>query len=119
MLDMTSVTALLPYLLVAGYGVLLARRGEGYEAGSGERMRDQVIAWLAVAYTLFMFVAAGLKYVLLVAVLFVPGTIVLYFWARREQRARLFTPVEMGVFGVTLVAGAVGVYGLVTGIITP
>ena len=31
MLDMTSVTALLPYLLVAGYGVLLARSGEGYE----------------------------------------------------------------------------------------
>ena len=31
MLDMTSVTSLLPYLLVAGYGVLLARSGVGYE----------------------------------------------------------------------------------------
>jgi len=119
MLDMTSVTALLPYLLVAGYGVLIARRGEGYEAGSRERLRDQVIAWLAVLYTLFMFVAAGLKYVLLVAVLFVPGTIILYIWARREQQARLFTPVELGVFGVTVVAAAIGIYGLVTGIITP
>ena len=59
-----------------------------------------------------MFVAAGLKYVLLTAVLFVPSTI-LYFWARREQNARLFTPVELIIFVVTLVAGAIGLYGLV------
>ena len=65
-----------------------------------------------------MFVAAGLKYVLLVAVLFVPGTI-LYVWARREQKARLFAPVELVVFAVTLVAGLIGAYGLVTGMITP
>ena len=65
-----------------------------------------------------MFVAAGLKYVLLVTVLFAPGTI-LYVWARREQNARLFTPVELIVFAVTLVGAAVGVYGLATGLITP
>ncbi|EHK57887.1 basic amino acid/polyamine antiporter [Allomesorhizobium alhagi] len=118
MLDMTSVTALLPYLLVAGYGVLLARSGAGYEDAPGERARDQIFAWMAVIYTLFMFVAAGLKYVLLVAVLFVPRTI-LYFWARREQNARLFTPVELAVFGITVLAGAAGAYGLATGIITP
>jgi len=118
MLDMTSVTALLPYLLVAGYGVLLARSGAGYETTPDERGRDQIFAWIAVVYTIFMFVAAGLKYVVLVAVLFVPGTI-LYFWARREQNARMFTPVELAIFGVTLVAGVIGVAGLLTGVITP
>ena len=118
MLDMTSVTALMPYLLVAGYGVLLARSGVGYETTPGERGRDQIFAWIAVVYTLFMFVAAGLKYVLLVTVLFVPGTI-LYVWARREQNARLFTPVEFVIFAVTLLGGAVGAYGLLTGLITP
>lgn len=118
MLDMTSVTALLPYLLVAGYGVLLARRGVGYEATPNERRRDQIFAWIAVIYTLIMFAAAGLKYVLLVAVLFVPGTI-LYFWARREQNARLFTSPELIVFTVTVVAGLIGAYGLLTGTITP
>lgn len=118
MLDMTSVTALLPYLLVAGYGVLLARRGEGYETTPEQRGRDQFFAWVAVVYTLFMFAAAGLKYVLLVAVLFVPGT-VLYFWARREQKLTLFTPAELIVFAVTLIGGLVGAYGLLTGIITP
>jgi arginine:ornithine antiporter/lysine permease len=118
MLDMTSVTALLPYLLVAGYGILLARSGVGYETTPGERGRDQVFAWIAAIYTIFMFIAAGLKYVLLVAVLFVPGTI-LYVWARREQKLQLFTSVELIVFAVTLLAGLVGAYGLATGIITP
>jgi arginine:ornithine antiporter/lysine permease len=118
MLDMTSVTALLPYLLVAGYGVLIARRGEGYEATPKERGRDQIVAWVAVLYTLVMFLAAGLKYVLLLAVLLVPGTI-LYFWARREQKLRLFTTPELIVFGVTLVAGVIGTWGLLSGAITP
>ncbi|RVG73127.1 basic amino acid/polyamine antiporter [Sinorhizobium meliloti] len=117
MLDMTSVTALLPYLLVAGYGILLARRGEGYETTPKERARDQLFAWIAAIYTVFMFIAAGLKYVLLVAVLFVPGTI-LYFWARREQKLQLFTTAELVVFAVTVVAGLAGFYGLMTGLIT-
>jgi len=118
MLDMTSVTALLPYLLVAGYGVLVARRGEGYETTPQERTRDQIFAWIAVVYTLVMFLAAGLEKVLLLAVLFVPGTVILYLWARREQNARLFTPTELIIFGVTLVAGLAGFVGLLIGAIT-
>ena len=98
--------------------MLLARSGVGYETAPEERGRDQVISWIAVVYTIFMFIAAGLKYVLLVTVLFAPGT-VLYFWARREQNARLFTPVELAIFAVVLVGAAIGVYGLATGLITP
>ncbi len=118
MLDMTSVTALLPYLLVAGYGILLARSGVGYENTPGERGRDQIFSWIAAIYTIFMFIAAGLKYVLLVAVLFVPGTI-LYVWARREQKLQLFTSTELIVFAVTLIAGLIGAYGLLSGTIAP
>ncbi|MBY5893536.1 amino acid permease [Rhizobium leguminosarum] len=118
MLDMTSVTALLPYLLVAGYGVLLARSGEGYETSSNERGRDQIFSWIAIIYTIIMFIAAGPKYVLLVAVLFVPGT-VLYVWARREQKVQMFTSVELIVLAVTVIAGMIGAYGLLSGAITP
>ena len=118
MLDMCSVMSLLPYLLAAGYGVLVARGGAGYEATRGEQGRDLIFAGIAVVYTLFMFAAAGLKYVVLMMVLFAPGTI-LYFWARREQNARVFNPVELGIFIVVLIGAAVGVYGLATGAITP
>lgn len=116
MLDMTSVTALLPYLLVAGYGVLLARSGEGYEDTPQERTRDQIFAWVAIVYTIFMFIAAGLQFVALVCVLFVPGTL-LYVWARREQKKLLFTPVEWGVFAVAAAGCIAGVIMLATGYI--
>jgi arginine:ornithine antiporter/lysine permease len=117
MLDMTSVTSLLPYLLVAGYGVLLARSGAGYEKTPADRRRDLVFSAIAAFYVVVMFLAAGLKYVLLVAVLYTPGTI-LYVWARREQNVRLFSPAELAVFAVTALAALVGVVGLVTGFIT-
>jgi arginine:ornithine antiporter/lysine permease len=114
MLDMTSVAALLPYLLVAGYGVLVARQ----ESGENTRSGGMAFAWIAIIYTLFMFVAAGLKYVLLLAMLFAPGTI-LYVWARKEQQARLFAPVEVGILSLILLAAAAGAYGLATGLIQP
>jgi arginine:ornithine antiporter/lysine permease len=64
-----------------------------------------------------MFIAAGLEYMLLVAVLFAPGTI-LYVIARREQGADLFTARELAIFGLVIAAAAAGVWGLATGAIT-
>ncbi len=118
MLDMTSVTTLLPYLLVAGYGVLLASRGEAYADVPGERGRDRIFAWIAVFYVLVMFAAAGLKYVILVAVLYAPGTL-LYLWSRREQNARVFTSAELLIFAVVAIGALIGIVGLLTGRITP
>lgn len=112
MLDMTSVSSLLPYLLVAGYGALVARQD------SAGRASGMTFAWIAIVYTLFMFVAAGLKYVLLLAVLMAPGT-VLYLWARREQQLRLFTPAELVILAILILAALAGAYGLATGLIQP
>ena len=84
MLELTSSMTLIPYLLVAGYGLLVARRGEGYSSASTLRTRDAVIAAIAVIYTAFMILAGGLKYLLLSSVLYAPGTL-LYYWTRREQ----------------------------------
>ena len=117
MLDMTSVTTLLPYLLVAAYGVILARSGEGEGGSVGGR--DLLIACFAAAYVILMFVAAGLKYVILVAVLYAPGTI-LYYIARREQGKPMFDRAsDRAIFGVIAAVAVVGVYGLLTGMITP
>ena len=40
MLNLTSVMALIPFLLVAAYGLLIATRGETYESAPQERTRD-------------------------------------------------------------------------------
>jgi arginine:ornithine antiporter/lysine permease len=117
MLNMTSAMSLIPYLLVAGFAVLLANRGESYEKSPAERRRDLIIAGIAVLYTAFMILAGGMKFLLLSAVLYAPGTI-LYIWARREQGKTLFTPVEWVVFAVAVIGCIVGIHGLVTGYIT-
>ena len=115
MLNLTSATTLIPYLFVAAYGLLIAQRRETYDQRPEERRRDLILAALAVGYTLFMIYAGGLKFILLSAILFAPGTL-LYFWARREQGKPVFDKTsEWVVFGLIVAAAIYGVYGLATG----
>ncbi len=117
MLNLTSAMSLIPYLLVAGFAVLIAKRGETYEVRPQDRTRDLTIAGIATAYTIFMILAGGSKFVLLSCVLYGPGSF-LYIWARREQGRVLFTPIEWAIFLATLAGCAVGIHGLATGYIT-
>jgi len=117
MLNLTSVMSLIPFFLVAAYGLQLSRRGETYEKSGRARTRDMVFAGIAVIYTLFLIYAAGMKFLLLSLILYAPGT-ALYFWARLEQKARVFTAVEWVIFIAAAVGAAVGIHGLATGYIT-
>jgi arginine:ornithine antiporter/lysine permease len=114
MLSLTSAMALIPFLLVAGYALLIARRGETYDVRPSDRRRDLVLGAIATLYTLFLIYAGGLKFVLLSAILYAPGTI-LYFLARREQALPLFKPIEWAIFAVALAGCVIGLQGLVTG----
>jgi arginine:ornithine antiporter / lysine permease len=119
MLNMTSVMSLIPFFLSAAYGALLVNRGETYEVRPQERTRDVAITGIAVIYTLFLIFAGGLKFLLLSAILYGPGT-VLYFWARREQgKGVLFTrPIDWVLFIAAALGCAAGIYGLASGNIT-
>ncbi|MBV7486066.1 basic amino acid/polyamine antiporter [Bordetella sp. BOR01] len=113
MLSLTSAMSLIPYLLVAAYGFMLAKRGETYENGVGQN-RDLVLAGIAAVYTTFMIFAGGLKFVLLSALLYAPGS-ALYYWARREQGRKLFTGFELAVFIVAWIGCIAAIVGLVRG----
>jgi arginine:ornithine antiporter/lysine permease len=117
MLNLTSVMSLIPFFLVAAYGILLVRRSETYEKSPADRRRDLIFAGIAVIYTLFLIYAAGMKFLLLSAILYAPGT-VLYFWARLEQKAKVFTAVEWVVFVAAAIGAVVGIHGLATGYLT-
>ncbi|KAB7648842.1 basic amino acid/polyamine antiporter [Polymorphobacter fuscus] len=117
MLNLTSATTLIPYLFVAAYGLIIARRGETYDVRPEERRRDLLLSSAAVAYTLFMIYAGGLKFIVLSAVLFAPGTI-LYVMARREQDKPVFDkPSDWVIFAAICLAAIYAVYGLTTGAI--
>jgi arginine:ornithine antiporter/lysine permease len=117
MLNLTSSMSLIPYLFVAAYGYMISKRGEGYAVRPQERKRDLILALVAVIYTVFMIYAGGLKFILLSAVLYAPGT-ALYIWARREQGRTVFSPTEWIIFIVAVAGAALGIYGLATGFIT-
>jgi len=115
-LKMTSAMTLVPYLLVAAYGLKLAWTGETYDADVSHRRGDGLRGGIATIYAAGMLYAGGAKFLLLAALLYAPGTW-LYFYARREQRQRVFTPAEMAVFAVVASAGILGLVALASGAI--
>ena len=108
----------IPFLLVAGYALKLTTRGDTYEAGpDSARRRDIFIAAVAVVYTGFLLYAGGLKFIVLSAILYAPGS-ALYFWARREQGKKLFDrTLDLVIFILAAIAAVVGVYWIATGYI--
>jgi arginine:ornithine antiporter/lysine permease len=115
-LKMTSAMTLVPYLLVAAYACKIAYTGETYGGDAGGRRGDGVRGAIATVYAAGMLYAGGAKFILLAALLYAPGTS-LYFFARREQRQRVFTPVEMTVFGVLAIAAILALVALASGVI--
>jgi arginine:ornithine antiporter/lysine permease len=118
MLDLSTCLALLPYLLAAAYALKLGLTGEAYEGVSaGVRRKETIVAGAATAYTIFLFDAAGMKFVLLMTVLLAPASL-LYVKARSEHGRRLFSPAEIGLFALIVAGGVIGAVGLWTGRIT-
>jgi arginine:ornithine antiporter/lysine permease len=118
MLDLSTSLALLPYLLAAAYALKLGLTGEAYEGVSAAvRRKETIVAGAATAYTIFLFDAAGMKFVLLMTVLLAPASL-LYVKARSEHGRRIFTPAEIGLFVLIVVGGIFGAVGLWTGTIS-
>ena len=114
-LKMTSSMTLIPYLLVAAYGLKLAWTGETYSADRGRGV-DCVRGAIATIYAVLMLTSGGTKFLMLSALLYAPGTI-LFVIARREQNRPVFSRVEWLLFGVIVAVAVAGLYGLVSGAI--
>jgi arginine:ornithine antiporter/lysine permease len=117
MLSLTSAMSLIPYMFVAAYGLKLARGRATYELRPQERNRDLIFAGIATLYTVFMILAGGLKFLLLSAVLYAPGTL-LYIWARHEQGRRVFSGFDWALLAIAVAGAVYGVYALIAGQIT-
>ena len=118
MLDLSTSLALLPYFLAAAYALKLGMTGESYEeVGAGTRRKETIIAGVATAYTLFLFDAAGLKFIVLCTVILAPATL-LYVKARSERGRRISAPPRSDSLALILLGAIIGVVGLWTGRIT-
>ena len=116
-LDLTSSLTLIPFFFVAGYALKLVLTRDTYRDSSTGWGRDLTVAVLATIYTLYLLFAAGLKFVLLSFVIYVPATI-LFAMARREQGRRVFSGGELVIFIVAVLAAVAAIVGLALGWIT-
>jgi arginine:ornithine antiporter/lysine permease len=126
-LDLTAALALAPYALASGYAVKIAITRDGYDLAKPKkdhRARDLVIGIISTVYTLFLVWAAGYVFMLLAGILLAPATL-LYYVARRQQRADaapgiripVFTKPGWVVFIILLIFAIVGIVLLATGVV--
>ena len=115
-LELTSSLTLIPYLLVGAYGLKLAATGETYETNKQGHARDLGFAIVATLYAVLMLYAGGIKYLLLSAIIYAPGSL-LYIIAKREQHEKLFTAAEWVLFIIVIVAAIAAIYSIATGAI--
>lgn len=109
-LKLTGSMILIPYFLVAAYGLKIAWTGDAYGARES-RSGDLVRAGLATVYAAGLIYAGGLKFLLLSAIVYALGT-PLFIAARRGQGKRPFTPLEMAFFGLLIGGACAAVYAL-------
>jgi arginine:ornithine antiporter/lysine permease len=116
-LDLTSALTLIPFLFAAGYALKLAVTRETYVENPRGHGRELMVGAVATLYTAFLLYAAGPKFILLSFIIYAPATI-LFVMARREQGRRVFSPVELVIFAISICGAVAGVVALATGAIT-
>ncbi len=119
LISLSTAMILIPYLFSAIYGLKLAWQGKadgkaGAAAANFHPTRDISITALASVYCAWLLYAAGLKYLLLSALLYAPGAAI-YLLAKKQRSERAFTGREQAILGVLLLVAVVSAYMLWAG----
>jgi arginine:ornithine antiporter / lysine permease len=121
LISLSTAMILIPYLFSAAYGVKVAFSQENRAQAAIKTISVsgyiKPVAVIASAYCLWLLYAAGVKYLLLSALLYAPGAL-FYFWAKRQRHERAFTAVEWVILAVLVALAAIATYLLVTQKIT-
>ena len=116
LISLSTAMILVPYLFSALYGLSLAWQGKGKQSSGSIKfgIGTTLIAAIAAIYCLWLFYAAGLKYLLLSALLYAPGALV-YMVAKRQRAKRVFSTWEWVILAVLVVMALISAYLLATG----
>ncbi len=114
LISLSTAMILIPYLFSAAYGLKLAWTGEGQAPADTSARRAVGYTGLAAIYCVWLLYAAGLKYLLLSALLYAPGAAV-YLLARKQRSQRPFTSREWVILAGLLLLAAVSAVMLANG----
>lgn len=116
LISLSTAMILIPYLFSAVYGLTVAWRGANTSTSSGAALSpfDTAVAAIATVFCVWLLYAAGLKYLLLSALLYAPGA-ALYVIAKKQRHQRPFSSREYVVLTALLLLALVAAYLLVVG----
>jgi arginine:ornithine antiporter / lysine permease len=122
LISLSTAMILIPYLFSALYGLKLSWSGEGATSGDAPDKAPQTsnasraigFTALASVYCVWLLYAAGLKYLLLSALLYAPGALV-YLVAKKQRDQRPFTGREWVVLAALLLLATTSAAMLWTG----
>jgi arginine:ornithine antiporter/lysine permease len=114
LISLSTAMILIPYLFSACYGLKLAWTGEGEAPDTRAARRAVGYTALAAVYCVWLLYAAGLKYLLLSALLYAPGAAV-YLLAMKQRAQRPFNGREWVMLAGLLLLAAVSALMLATG----
>ena len=123
MVQLATIMYLLPYIFSSFYLVTLCAKPERnprsaeVRPGARENRRHLVIGLVASVYSLWLIYAADPVYVLLGALIVVPGMVV-YGWNKRRRGERLFNTFEWVIAAVVIVGAVFALVGLINGTLT-
>lgn len=112
--SISSSAVLVPYFFSSLYSVKLGVTRETYDTGDNRRIRDIVISSLSVVYAIWLVYAAGIKYMLLLSILFSVGALVFYK-ARKEENEAAFTKREKVAVAIIVILGVITLFMMITG----
>lgn len=128
MVQLATIMYMLPYVFSSLYLLLLATRGRGIthphaglrfddsgpEVSPSENRRHLLIGMVAFLYSLWLFYAADPRYLLLGALLVIPG-LVPYIWQRKKMGDRVFNGFERIIVALVVAGAIYAIFGLATG----
>ncbi|KUE81525.1 basic amino acid/polyamine antiporter [Aeromonas schubertii] len=116
LVNIATAAALVPYVFSGAYGLKLALSGQTYEGQPHQRKRDMLLALIATGYGCWLVYAAGIEYLLLVALLYSPG-IFIYWKARQHHGLRGMNRLEQGMTAALLGFAVLAFYKVMDGTI--
>lgn len=117
---LSTSAIMVPYVFSAFYCFKVTAQGVGMDGLSGgEKTKVWLFAILGSIYGVWLLYASGLTYILVMSLLYFPGTL-LYFYTKKKQGARILaTTTDKVAFAILLVAFIASVVTIANGTIHP
>lgn len=114
LLKFSTSLAVVPYFFTSLYALKSVIKGTGFKGRSShERLSSAIVALLSTAFTLFMIFGAGLRYLLLGAIIWMTGF--WFYYKGKQEKNEKMSRSEWFWWGIIALMAISGIIGLLTG----